>query len=496
MLTNRNILWYNKRKGSVLRPDEARIKALKKENFMKLKASLKAIVLATMLTVTVALSACNGGPAATLLKKAAEPTTSTTPTTSATPTTPTTSTTPTGTGNTNTQKNYDDIYASAEAFAAKLAEVTYTNYEAEKNFAVAPVSVYMALALASQCAVGETKDEILTSLDLSDEVLTSSFSDFYSSLVSERKDDNDEIMSVLKLSNSVWVDKAIAPKQDCMDTLASSYHCSSYQTDFYNNNDAANQAIQNFVKEQTNGLIDKSFNLPIETLFALINTLYLKDVWNTGNGLSETKDKYTFTDYDRQTQEVNLLQGSYIQGQVYEEEQFSTFYTATANGYKLKFILPKDGYSVDDVFTQETIAKVNAIKDYNALDEENKVRYKTRCLFPAFKAEYDEEIKDILKNDFNLKNLFSGEKCDLSAFADPPAGQNIYCRSVQHVTDLTVDKKGIEGAAVTVFGMGTTGAADDPYTNVYQDFIVNKSFGFVLTSSKNVTLFSGVVKAV
>lgn len=442
----------------------------------KVKTSVKAIVLATMLTATVALSSCNADAAVTLLKKADE---------AATPT-----------AAVYTQENYKNIYASAETFAAKFAEATYANYDNESNFAVSPVSVYMALALASQCAAGDTKDEILTTLNISDEVLTSSFSDFYGSLLSQRKDDNGKIMSALQLSNSVWVANSITPKQDCMDTLASAYHCSSYQADFYNDNDTANQAIQNFVKEQTNGLIDKNFELSKETLFTLINTLYLKDVWNTGDGLSETKDTYAFTDHKSETKETNLLQGSYIQGQIYEEEQFSTFYTATQNGYKLKFILPKDGYSVDDVFTQETIAKVNAITDYNAVDEENKVRYNTRCLFPSFKADYDEEIKEILQNDFSIKTLFDEKKCNLSNFADPPAGGNICCDKVQHVTDLTVDKQGIEGAAVTVVSVGTTSAIENPYTDVYRDFIVNRSFGFIITNSNNVTLFSGVVKTV
>jgi serpin B len=429
-----------------------------------------------MLTAAVVLSSCSVGEK-TIRKKAAE---------SAAPA-----------STVYTQQNYQDIYASSEAFAAKFAQATYANYSDESNFAVSPLSVYMALALVSQCAAAQTKEEILTTLDLSDELLTSSFSDFYGSLVSERTDDNGKLISALKLSNSVWVANSVEPKQNCMDTLADSYHCSSYRTDFLSNNASANQAIQDFVKQETNGLIDKNFALTPDTLFALINTLYLKDVWTTGGGLAETKDKYTFTNYNNQTAQKNLLQGNYVRGQAYEEEQFSSFYTATENGYKLKFILPKDGYSVDDVFTQETIAKVNAITDYNGVDEENKVHYNTRCLFPSFKADYDEDITDVLSSNFALNTLFDPIKCNLTDFADPPAGyDNICCSKVRHVTDLTVDKEGIEGSAVTVFDMVGTSSMPQPYKEVYRDFIVNKSFGFVITNPRNVTLFSGVIKSV
>jgi serpin B len=443
---------------------------------MKVKKSTKAIALTTLLAATIFLSACNSDGAATLLKKAED------------------ATAPSST--VYTQQNYKDIYASAETFAAKFADATYASYDDERNFAVSPVSVYMALSLVSQCAAEDTKAELLTTLGLSDEVLTDSFSDFYGSLVSERKDDKDTLISALKLSNSVWVDNSVTPKQACMDTLAASYHCSSYQTDFLTDNKSANQAVQNFVKEQTNGLIDKNFGLSENTLFALINTLYLKDVWNTDNGLPETSDLYTFTNYKSETKETTLLQGSYIQGQAYEDERYSSFFTTTQNGYKLKFILPKDGYSVDDVFTQANIAKANAVSDYRAVDEENKVRYYTRCLFPVFKANYDEDVKDVLMSDFNINALF-GANCNLSAFADPSSGGQISCDKIQHVTDLTVDKNGIEGAAVTVVSASESSSIEEkPYTKIYQDFIVNKSFGFVITNSRNVTLFSGVVKTI
>jgi serpin B len=441
------------------------------------KNAIKALGMAAIIATAVVFSGCSAGQK-TLLKKADD---------AATPS-----------YSFYSQQDYKDIYSSSELFASKFAAKAYEDYDDNKNFAVSPISVYMALSLTSQCANGQTKDEILSTLNISDELLTNSFSDFYNSLVNEHTDDKDNIISTLKLSNSVWVGNKIEPKQNCLDTLASSYHCSSYMTDFFNKNKSANQAISDFVKEQTKGLINKDFELSEDTVFALINTLYLKDAWDLNNDLTETSNKYAFTNYDKKTDEINLLQGNYIIGQTYEAEKYSSFYTTTAYGYRLKFILPNDGYTVDDVFTQENIAYVNSITTYNGIDEANKIQYNTRCLFPSFKADYDKKINDILKADFNINTLFDRDKCDLTNFADVPAEyENIYCEKIQHVTDLTVDKKGIEGAAVTVVeASGTTSAPEIIYKNVYNDFVVNKSFGFILTNSRNVTLFSGVVKSI
>ena len=71
----------------------------------------------------------------------------------------------------------------------------------------------------------------------------------------------------------------------------------------------------------------------------------------------------------------------------------------------------------------------------------------------------------------------------------------LYCDGVIHQTNLTVNKKGIEGAAVTIIpGAGAPGPSD--YVDVYYDFIVDRSFGFTITNSNGFILFSGVVKNV
>ena len=59
-----------------------------------------------------------------------------------------------------------------------------------------------------------------------------------------------------------------------------------------------------------------------------------------------------------------------------------------------------------------------------------------------------------------------------------------------------MDKKGIEGAAVTVIQMdGATSAGPGEYERVYEDFIIDRAFGFIITDPYDVTLFSGVVNS-
>ena len=384
------------------------------------------------------------------------------------------------------------VSGSAEKFAADFASVAYKAYDENSNFAVSPVSVYMALSLAAQCAAGNTRTEVLSTLGITYNQLIDGFYDYYRSLFAEYKSDDGEI-GTISLSNSIWLDSHLQEKQDCIDILSDKFNCYSYKVEFYEDNASANLAIRKFVKDKTRGLIDRNFKLTERTLFALINTLYIKDVWNTvSEDLSFTEDLYSFSNYDLTESNTKLLQGYYREGRVHEGENYVTFFTTTANGNKIKFILPKEGFNIDDIFTADNLSEINSINDYNSVDEVNKIIYHTRCLFPEFSAEYNKDIKELLI-DMGINDLFSEYDCNYATLTDDKA----YCSAVTHVTKLNVDKTGIEGAAVTVLeNDGTAMPPEKEYKDKYEDFIIDRSFGFILSDWYDNTLFSGVVKKV
>lgn len=381
------------------------------------------------------------------------------------------------------------------AFAAKFTANTYAKSPKTQNFTVSPVSVFMALGMASACADGETKTELLSALGVSAQELTENYAKLYNSLHVKFKDTNalgrEKVTGTLQLSNSIWLDNSLTAKNDTLSTLANDYYCYAHEVDFDGNNKNANDAIKNFIKKQTNGLIKRDFTLSEETIFTLINTLYLKDIWNMyGDELKQTSKTYAFANSDGSVTDKRLLQGKYITGRAYETESYSAYYTTTYHGYKIKFMLPNNGYSVADIFTEENLKTFNAVADFDAEDEIHLKRYHTRCFFPEYKASFNGDVKEILEQDFGISALFDEETCDFTALTDnDPA----YCSGVIHQTALEVNKRGIEGAAITVIpGAGAPGP--DEYENVYVDFIVDRAFGFILTDSYNTVIFAGVVE--
>ena len=88
-----------------------------------------------------------------------------------------------------------------------------------------------------------------------------------------------------------------------------------------------------------------------------------------------------------------------------------------------------------------------------------------------------------------VRAMFDGAECDFTPFTD----DECYCAGVTHAAKLKADKKGIEGAAATVIG-GAMSAGPGEETEIYEDFLVDGAFGFVLTDPGDVILFCGVVE--
>lgn len=381
--------------------------------------------------------------------------------------------------------DYKALIPSLRSFAADFGENYFSSVT--ENAVVSPISVYMALALASECAGGDTKTELLNVLSSDGETLRASIPSLYSTLNKTFKVDGKEAGRVM-LTNSVWYDSGIKSlKADCLDDLSEYYKAYSYQADFNSDNAAANKAVRKFVKEKTNKLIDRDWNFNKDTLLALINTLYIKDVWDIERDELSSYGKADFLNADGSTKNTTLYSAYYRSGKVAEAEGCRYFYATTSNGFTLTFIKPDDGVSVSSALSKDNIEKFLA-GEYETVNEEKKERYYSRCVFPEFTLDTLCDISENLK-DLGVNSLFDKYSCDFSSVTD----EDVYCGKVRHAAKLEVNKKGIEGAAVTIDLMKDEAAGpNEEYTEVYDSLILDRSFGLAV-SYCNVPLFIGAV---
>ena len=279
-----------------------------------------------------------------------------------------------------------------QSFASSFSE-TFASYQYKEgnNITCSPLSIELCLGLAVRISNGQTRQEILDVFGVDYETFNEYYKLYYNNLTLEAINQNNQLMAEILLTNSIWLNNSLSYVESGLDALRDDYYCYSYQVDFVNKNKESCKAIQEFINEQTKGLINPDIQLSKDTLFVLMNTLYLKDIWNEmGNDLSYT-NKYHFTNSNGQVSSKQLLHGYYTSGKALQAEDYSAFHTNTRY-MSIHFIKPNDGKDIRQVFNKTNIDYVLDRNNYTYRDDEKREEYYTSCVFPEFKANSDSDI--------------------------------------------------------------------------------------------------------
>lgn len=381
-----------------------------------------------------------------------------------------------------------------QKFAGKLSKFSNNaavaiGAKAQGNTAVSPISVFMALAMAAESADGDTRQEILDAMGITYDDLTANIKHLCY-VCNQVLAHNEELnpYNVIKCINSLWVQNGVKVKDDGVKSLTDKFYTDLFRMNFDVTN--VNDIITSYISNETRGFLAPNMEISPETLLVLMNVVYLRDVWNEfGDALDMTANKYDFAGYDNSNTSTNLLMGDYFSGRAVDAEKFRKFVTYTDGGLALTFFVPKDGYTLDDIYTSEVL---NDPTPYVRTEKKDNVnyRYHTRCLFPEFSAGFDDYIEGVIQK-MGVRKFFSSD-CDFSHLTD----NHVFCNKIRHITKLEVTRYGIEGAAVTAEMLcGDAGPDGEVWKDVYEDFIVDRSFAFVISMS-GVPVFTGVVKTI
>ena len=392
-------------------------------------------------------------------------------------------------------KEYKDFANKVSKFANNAAVAIGANPQG--NTAVSPLSVFMALSMAAESASGDTRQEILDAMGITYEELAANikYLCYTCNQVLDRGLGNSDGKNQIKSVNSLWVQNGVQVKDAGVNSLTSNYFADLFNMDFEGSN--VNEIIKSYISNETNGLLSPNLELTAETFLVLMNVVYLRDIWSEfGSDLDLTVQPYDFVNYDRSTLSTQLLKSYYHSGKAVETEKFRKFYNTTNSGISMTFFVPKDGYTLDDIYTSDVL---NDPTPYVTVDTTSnpKVNYRfhTRCFFPEFEASFDDDIKDEIQK-MGVNKFFTRGGCDFSNLTD----EDVYCNKIRHITKLDVMRKGIEGAAVTVELMDSAadpgpGHKEKVWEDVYYDFPVDRNFAYVL-SKDGVPIFTGVVKSI
>lgn len=349
----------------------------------------------------------------------------------------------------------------------------FSHTAGESNSLVSPVSLLYALAMTANGADGRTLAEFEKLIDTDMNKLNSYLAAFTTNMPQSPK-------AKLDMANAIWFrDNGFTANEDFLDINRNYYGAGVYTAPF---DDGTVKDINNFVKDATDGQIDKILeNIPQSTVMYLLNALSFDSEWEEKYKKEQIHDG-TFTAYDGSIQTVKMM---YSQENRYIEDENTTGFTKDYKGGNYRFValLPDENTDIIDYVKALTGEKLTNLLNTQSCTVDVGI--------PQFESNYDAEMKDIL-TEMGLGSFFDPATADFSKLGS--AQYNLYVSSVIHKTTLTLDDNGTKAAAITLVSQDE-GAAVLPED--LKTVILDRPFVYMIVESQtDIPVFIGTVMTI
>ena len=368
--------------------------------------------------------------------------------------------------------NEKEMAAQQGDFASTLSLELYRQLgERTDNWLVSPFSLQCALGMLSNGANGETHDEILYTLGLS-QYSQEEVNAYFKKLIEGLSTVNSAI--TVKTANSVWGNAGVPLKEDFQKMNIENYSAMVSQLDF--SDPSAVDQINAWCNQTTEGLIPSILEEvnPTATVY-LLNSLYFKARWESEFAPEKTQEG-DFTTSSGKVIKAHFMQTQRMAAYVENEWFTSTSLSYLNDSYVMRLILPQPEISIDQVLQALSESDENLWK--------NTILAEINLKMPRFTLENKMDLTPTLQA-LGMKKAFSGG-ADFSSMSDVAT----YISLVQQATRLKVDEEGSEGAAVTVIGGETSPGMPEEKV----DFFLDRPFLFqILEPATGTVLFMGQV---
>lgn len=368
-----------------------------------------------------------------------------------------------------------EMAAQQGDFASTLSLELYRQLgERTDNWLVSPFSLQCALGMLSNGANGETHDEILYTLGLS-QYSQEEVNAYFKKLIEGLHTVNSAI--TVKTSNSVWGNARVPLKEDFQKMNIENYSAMVSQLDF--SDPSAVDQINAWCSQTTEGLIPSILEEvnPTATVY-LLNSLYFKARWESEFAPEKTQEG-DFNTSSGKVVKADFMQTQRMAAYVKNEWFTSTSLSYQNDSYVMRLILPQPEISIDQVLQALSESDENLWKNTILADINLKM--------PRFALENKLDLVSTLQA-LGMEKVFTNE-ADFLSMSDI----STYISLVQQATRLKVDEDGSEGAAVTVIE-GYLSDLMRPLPEEEVDFFLDRPFLFqIIESSTGTVLFMGQV---
>lgn len=339
----------------------------------------------------------------------------------------------------------------------------------EKNYLISPYNIKMALNMLKDGADGNTKDEI-------------------EKVIGNEKINNINIKNKLSVANGIFIknDFKSSVKKEFTNTMKDKYHSEIIYDEF-----KTPKVINNWVKEKTNGMIDKVLDKINEnSVMGIASAIALDVEWLDKFQCSDTK-KEEFIKIDNSKLNTEMMRQTYEANAKYikdeEIEGIILPYNTGVEGIELEFVglLPKN--NITDYVRNIDINKIN-----NSIKNARETNEKLHVILSLPRFSYSYEVEDFISSlkKMGINDVFSPSLANLSKISDT---SGIYVGDAIHKAKIDLNEEGTIASAVTYFDFLYKGAlAEQNYEEI--DLRFNKPFVYMIRErNTGEILFFGTV---
>jgi serpin B len=341
----------------------------------------------------------------------------------------------------------------------------------EDNFVFSPLSFYFAYAALYNGANGEGAEELKQLLTGASDLDIDMLNKASGVLIRELTNIKDFKMDVNTLLAGK-IDYEFAA--DFLQAAADYYEAVGVKMDF--SKSEAVDALNNWTKEKTNGLIDplfpEGYSFSPETAMVLINTVYLLAEWQESFDPNLTA-KRDFNGLDKTT-EVEMMENRFFMNYAATDD-YQLVSLNYKGGAKMNLYLPTKGTAPQDIL----------LSDRNDVTEVTDIQLS----LPKFDMESDIGLVEVLEK-LTPSILASGSLQELMT-SNGAAVTDLFVSSSFQKARIKVDEDGTEAAAATVIAIEESMALIDG-EDYYLVIIFDRPFAWEIVYD-NVPLFTGVV---
>lgn len=358
----------------------------------------------------------------------------------------------------------------------------------DKNMMISPYSIVEAMTMLGNAAEGETKQEILQTMGITDlEQWNKQMQELHK--VGTTSDEQQ-----LHIANSVWKNDSTYSfdseiQKNYIEKLKNCYAAEEKSMDFTNGN--PKDQINQWVSKNTNGNIPSILDEDVDssTYSILANTVYFDAKWWNEYFTSMLTKREQFYGKEKTTN-VDMMASDGFQYVKYLKRDGIQMVELDFKGdqFVMDVLLSADEkQTTQEAFQALTVEQKNALFDGISKLETSRVK----MTMPKFKSEYSaKHLKGQLQS-MGIKKVFAKDSAKLPGIQGNNK-ENAYVDTVLHKTVIDVKEDGVKASAATVVPIKAGCSPEQPK---YIEYSVNRPFVYVIRDKKtNMIYFMGSIE--